>query len=578
MDRSIPYVRTDQTIDELINTAVTEAPAASAAAAPVGTPTVAVIIPCYNHAHYLGDAVASVQAQTYPHYEIIVVDDGSTDNTAEIAAQFPGVTYVWQQNQGLSAARNAGLHQSAGEYLVFLDADDRLLPRALEVGVLCMSTYPDCAFVSGHYRYINGDGSLLVEHAQNRVSHDHYLALLRGNYIGMHATVMYRREIFDRVGAYDTSLRACEDYDLYLRIARDSPIFCHDEVIAEYRQHGANMSGEPRLMLRHVLAVLRRQQLAIQGNAARLRAYQHGVRAWQAYYGRHFFAQAAALRAQGEQRRAAGVLWKAIGETPLYAAYHTGKWSFEVGYNLAYNLCPAGVRAWVARALYRLTSPPVGRVRLGDFGGVAPIGAGQSVPPARRIDAHYTAAFLAEQAHYVRGEVLEISDGAYAKTIGMGRVKSVTRLIPGNQAIALVDHLNTDHLPDASFDCILLLQTLHRIYDLAATVQTLHRLLKPGGVLLLTAPGVGLVKANATAAAGYWAFTERTLRLLFEPAFGAEQLQVSTHGNVLAAMAWLHGLPADQLDAAELEVQDPQYPLLLTLRAIKSGSAFRCEE
>ena len=100
-----------------------------------GAALVSVVIPCYNQAHFLGEAIESVLAQTYPHREIVVVDDGSPDNTREVASRYPGVRYVRQENQGLAAARNTGLRHSSGSYLVFLDADDRLLPEALEVGL-----------------------------------------------------------------------------------------------------------------------------------------------------------------------------------------------------------------------------------------------------------------------------------------------------------------------------------------------------------------------------------------------------------------------------------------------------------
>src|ERR687890_1245755 len=96
---------------------------------------VSVVIPCYNQAHFLGEAIESVLAQSYKDFEIIVVDDGSPDNTSEVAARYPGVRCVRQENQGLAGARNTGIRESKGEYLVFLDADDRLLAEALEVGV-----------------------------------------------------------------------------------------------------------------------------------------------------------------------------------------------------------------------------------------------------------------------------------------------------------------------------------------------------------------------------------------------------------------------------------------------------------
>ena len=100
------------------------------------TPLVSVVIPCYNQAHFLGEAIESVLKQTYKHFEIVVVDDGSTDNTSEVARRYSGIRCIEQANQGLSAARNTGIRESKGEYLVFLDADDRLRPIALEAGLL----------------------------------------------------------------------------------------------------------------------------------------------------------------------------------------------------------------------------------------------------------------------------------------------------------------------------------------------------------------------------------------------------------------------------------------------------------
>jgi glycosyltransferase involved in cell wall biosynthesis len=248
-------------------------------------PLVSIIIPCYNQAQFLGEAIESVLAQSYSNFEIVVVDDGSSDNTSEVAARYSGVRCIRQDNQGLAATRNAGLGQSNGDYLVFLDADDRLLPQALEAGLASFETHPDCAFVAGHHRLIGIDGSLLEELPPHRVAREHYADLLRRNYIVMHAAVMYRREVFDSVGNFNTSLKACEDYDLYLRIARQWPIYCHAHVVAEYRQHGANMTQNPALMLESALTVLRSQWPAVQGNARFEEAYRAGMRFWQGYYG-----------------------------------------------------------------------------------------------------------------------------------------------------------------------------------------------------------------------------------------------------------------------------------------------------
>src|SRR5829696_1766997 len=138
---------------------------------------VSVVIPCYNQAHYLGEAIESVLAQSYPYIEIVVIDDGSTDNTSKVAGSYSGVCCIRQDNQGLSAARNTGLRHSEGEYVVFLDADDRLLPEALQAGIECLQTNPECAVTFGHYRLIASDGSFLKQRRQPVVGKDSYAAL-----------------------------------------------------------------------------------------------------------------------------------------------------------------------------------------------------------------------------------------------------------------------------------------------------------------------------------------------------------------------------------------------------------------
>ena len=163
-------------------------------------PLVSVIIPCYNQARYLGEAIESALAQTHARLEVIVIDDGSLDDVAGVVARYPKVRYVRQPNGGLSAARNTGIRESHGEYLVFLDADDRLLPDALRIGLDCFQVSPECAYVSGHYRMIREDGTPLPDFEQVPPEPDAYRTLLQRNYIGMHATVMYRRAIFESSG------------------------------------------------------------------------------------------------------------------------------------------------------------------------------------------------------------------------------------------------------------------------------------------------------------------------------------------------------------------------------------------
>src|SRR5690348_130160 len=113
---------------------------------------VSVVITTYNHARFLGEAIESVLAQTVPPFEVIVVDDGSTDDPAAVVRRYPQLRLIRQRNQGLAAARNTGWRASGGSYLVFLDADDRLLPNALAANLRRLAEWPECAFAYGAYR------------------------------------------------------------------------------------------------------------------------------------------------------------------------------------------------------------------------------------------------------------------------------------------------------------------------------------------------------------------------------------------------------------------------------------------
>jgi glycosyltransferase involved in cell wall biosynthesis len=262
-------------------------------------PLVSVVIPCYNQGGFLGEAIESVLRQGHRRMEIIVVDDGSVDDSSQVAGRYPEVRLIRQENRGLSAARNTGLEASAGDYVVFLDADDLLLPCALEAGVNCLNDHPDCAFVYGRYRLITAEGFAMPSPPGRSVGEEHYLDMLRSNYIGMHATVMYRRAVFAAVGRFDTSRAACEDYDLYLRITRSYPILGHESVVAEYRQHGENMSSNPALMLKASLSVLGSQRRYVRGDREARRAYKAGIRNWQEYYGKKLMK---VLRSRAEAR------------------------------------------------------------------------------------------------------------------------------------------------------------------------------------------------------------------------------------------------------------------------------------
>ncbi len=245
-------------------------------------PLVSIIIPCYNQAHYLEEAINSAISQTYNNIEIVVVDDGSSDKTKNVCDAFQDINYVRVERVGLSAARNIGVQFSHGDYVVFLDADDYLYPGAVELNLYFFNTYKNVAFVSGIFDKIDEEGNYLNVRLAESKTELIYLSLLQGNYIGMEATVMYRRDLFFYF-CFDTQLRSCEDYDLNLRISRKLPAIHHQNKIAVYRMHSSNMSKNKALMLKAALSVLKKQEKFLLNKEERI-AYKTGIQNWISYY------------------------------------------------------------------------------------------------------------------------------------------------------------------------------------------------------------------------------------------------------------------------------------------------------
>jgi hypothetical protein len=245
---------------------------------------VSVIIPCYNQGHFLGDAVRSVRAQTIGDPEIIVADDGSTDDTREVA-RLHGVRCVSQQNQGQGAARNLGLRHASRDFIIFLDSDDRLLPHAFETGLRYLTERPELAFAAGRCLVFDQHGVRTGTRYFPLVTRDHYAELLRSNFIWMPGCAVFRTAIVRQMGGFATDVTGAEDYDLYLRIARRCPIHHHDTFVAEYRQHGTSTSRRVALMLRSVSKVMARHKRWVKGDPGAERAWREGLRHWQQEYG-----------------------------------------------------------------------------------------------------------------------------------------------------------------------------------------------------------------------------------------------------------------------------------------------------
>jgi GT2 family glycosyltransferase len=208
---------------------------------------VSVIIPTYNGERYIKQAVDSVLGQTYGDFEIIVVDDGSTDNTAERLRLYGDrITYLYQENRKLPAARNTGIRAARGEYLAFLDSDDLFLPHKLAAQARYLDERPDVGLVASGHQYVDEAGQLLQESrpwiGRPAITLE---SILFGGLAPVHA-VLLRRDWFDRVGGFDEQFAYCEDMDLWYRLAlAGCPMVWEPAVVCQYRLHANNMSRSP---------------------------------------------------------------------------------------------------------------------------------------------------------------------------------------------------------------------------------------------------------------------------------------------------------------------------------------------
>lgn len=236
------------------------------------------------------------------------------------------------------------------------------------------------------------------------------------------------------------------------------------------------------------------------------------------------------------------------------------------------RLVPRGVAGLRCR-------PPVGWVRFGGLRRLEPVSRNWGEERGRPLDRYYINRFLENYAADVRGRVLEVGDNVYTRRIGGANVtqSDILHVTEGEpDATIIADLAHAPHIPDALFDCIILTQTLQLIYDVRAAVRTTHRLLKPGGVVLATVPGITHICHQDSDTWGEqwcWSFTALSMRKLFEESFGPSQVHVEAHGNVLTSVGFLLGLAVEDLAPHELDADDRDYQLNIAVRAQKSVSA-----
>lgn len=232
-------------------------------------PKVSVVIPTYNYARFLSESIQSVLDQTYTDFELVVVDDGSTDNTREVVESFhdPRIRYIYQENQGVSAAQNTGTNVSVGEYICGLGSDDMYLPMNLEMKVKILNSCPEVGLVcSDAYIFDNKTGNILGRYWHDkpfhywvdpeRASRQPLRELLnRGCFIAPQ-TILIRRRVMDAVGSFDESIPTHEDWDLFIRVAQQFAIETIDVPLLKLRRHDVSLTANWDNMYQGAVTIL----------------------------------------------------------------------------------------------------------------------------------------------------------------------------------------------------------------------------------------------------------------------------------------------------------------------------------
>ncbi len=246
-------------------------------------PTVSVIIPTYNYARFIGEAIESVLAQTYPIAEIIIIDDGSTDETEDVVAEFgEKVRYIKQENSSVSVARNNGAKNASGDFLAFLDADDAWLPEKIEKQIAKFREDEQIGLVHCGMREFDSETRetlrLHLEEGEEGWVADDLLLVDRPVIIGRGGAIVVSREAFETVGGFDTEFLqpGSEDWDFCYRIARKYKVGFVPEILVDYRNHGGNYTKDAKVMEHSMKLYLEKAFKTNDKNILQLRRKSYG--------------------------------------------------------------------------------------------------------------------------------------------------------------------------------------------------------------------------------------------------------------------------------------------------------------
>jgi peptidoglycan/xylan/chitin deacetylase (PgdA/CDA1 family)/SAM-dependent methyltransferase len=608
-----------------------------------------------NAERFIQEAIQSVLSQEYSNWELLLVDDGSSDGSTRIALaaaeenpqKVRYLEHAAHQNRGMSASRNLGARHATGEYLAFLDADDVWLPHALNTAVQILEEHPVAGMLYGRsewwYSWTGRDEDLGRDHKDpvtqksgkpNFLAFPPELVRLFGNKMSVipcPCSILVRKRVFDEVGGFEESIRnLVDDQAFYAKVWSRAIVYVTDACWSLYRQHPgsscATAAREGKLeQARQELLSWMTGYLHSQGLPEEVLLAREGSEGGEIQTGslEESLKRISELEQGKTWLEEQWVAWKEIAEERERSIQELKAWISQLEAGKAWlekdrqywhgvaEERPKGISGLVRRAAGHLL-PRIERldeVDSGDpgrqkesselaattdtsvdlqpappDGGAWSLKNGPHQPVSRAwgydrgmpVDRYYIEKFLEQHATDVQGCVLEIGDNSYTLRYGGARVEKseVLNVTEDNPLTTIVADLNqADHLPANQFDCVILTQTLQLIYDLRSALNTLHRILKPGGVLLATFPGITRTSVSEWPSSWYWCLTSNSAKRLFEEVFQPSNVVVEACGNVLTASAFLYGFAAHELRKEDLEYRDPEYDLVISVRARKDQVA-----
>ena len=498
-------------------------------------PNIAVVVTCADQGRSLPDCIECLQAQSPAPDEILIVDAGSSDVcTRQVLARLEAsnLRVIRSPRRGTAHAKNLGMSLCSAAHVLILEGDDILDGAFFREITTALAAAPDADFLACGV-------SQTVSHESSAQGTPEALTYLL-THIPVEGVLLVRRDLWNTLGGFDQEAAPYEDHEFWVAaVARAAKGRLVNG--ATVRQHSARRRAERRTHLRSVEAILRKHERALGARSLVLLDAKDEAIA-------NDSSRLQLLEQEQRERRA--------GLDAVRAEFMT------VGGELRQHADSS--------------------VDFGDLNRLQPLSAFWGIERGLPLDRHYIHQFLQAHRADIRGRVLEVKDPGYTRAYGTEVSESaVLDVDPGNPLATIVADLTAaDHLPSGHFDCFILTQTLHIIYEVRRALFHAARLLKPGGVLLCTVPAVSRInyEDGGLDRGDYWRFTEASLRSLFSECFPPESFEITPYGNVQVCAAFLYGLSPHELPPHVLSHVDPWFPLGYCVRAVRPPNAVRIDD